>query len=201
MATKLVQRLNEDASILEVTYRGRHTCRQSSHLATASATLNKQEFKQKENEITFRQHEKEKPKQPQKMLSDNVAGLKVKTEDLDTREDDIFPLFSFPSTSTECEYVENQIFSESMMENNFMGSFSPPFISPATSESNYLSVSPFRLINFGLRDNVQISESELTEILSAPTSVANSPIGDLDFQLNEDDFQLNFSFDNHELFS
>lgn len=164
-----------------------------------SASLNKQELK--ENKITFQQHEKEKPKQSQEMLSNHGAGIRVKTEDLDSREDDIFPLFPFPPTPTECEIVENQIFSESMIETNFMSSFSPSFISPATSESNYFSVSPFCMTNFGLGDNVQTSESELTEILSAPTSVSNSPIEDWDLTLNKDDFQLNFSFENPELFS
>ncbi|GLT84738.1 hypothetical protein SLE2022_029540 [Rubroshorea leprosula] len=36
-ASRLVQRSNDDPSIFEVTYRGRHTCEQSSHLATATA--------------------------------------------------------------------------------------------------------------------------------------------------------------------
>lgn len=164
----------------------------------SAISLNKQGLKGNNN--TLQQHEKDKPKQSQEMLFNFGAGLKVKTEGLDTREDDIFPLFSFPSTPTECENVENHIFSESMIENNFMGSFSPPFLSPATSESNYFSVSPCHVSNFG--HNVHTFESDLTEILSAPTSVTNSPIGDWDLPFDKDDIELNFSLDNpDQLFS
>ena len=117
------------------------------------------------------------------------AGLKVKTEDLDNRED-IFPSFSFP---VESEEVENSI---------FMGNLSPAFISPATSESNYFSVSPYHMGSFGLSHNVQTSESDLTEIISAPTSVTNSPIGDLDISsLDKLEFDPSFPFDNLEFFS
>lgn len=191
LATKQVQRLNADPSVFEVTYRGRHTCSQSCQLAMASASLNKQSTK--ENKNTIQQHEKEKTKHSQEILFNFGAGLKVKTEDLDAWVDDIFPLFSFP------ENEENHFFSEPMIDNNFISSLSSSFISSATSESNHFSVSPCHMNNFG--HNVQTSESDLTDILSAPTSVTNSPIGGWDRSFDEDDIQLNFSFDNPDLIS
>ncbi|TXG65333.1 hypothetical protein EZV62_006608 [Acer yangbiense] len=75
-----------------------------------------------------------------------------------------------------------------------MGSFSPKFIFPATSEYNYFPVSPsHNMNNFGLGHRVQTPESDLTEIISAPNSVTNSPIGeDFDFSLVKVDFDPNF---------
>lgn len=145
------------------------------------------------------QHE-EKAKPSKEVFLNFADGLKVKTEDLDTRED-IFPSFSFPCASIGNENEENNIFRESMMENNFLGSLSPTFISPATSESNYFSMSPCHVNNFGIGYNVGTPESELTEIISASTSVTNSPIGDLDLSIDNVDFDTNFPFDNMENFA
>ncbi|XWS32062.1 hypothetical protein CRYUN_Cryun23aG0128800 [Craigia yunnanensis] len=189
LATKQVQRSDEDPTIFEVKYRGRHTCNQVSHFAAT---------KEKGNHYRQKQQLEEKQKQSQEMFLSFEAGLKVKTEDLDNRED-IFPSFSFP---VESEEVENSIFDKSLMENNIMGNLSPAFISPATSESNYFSVSPCHMGSFGLCHNVQTSESDLTEIISAPTSVTNSPIGDLDISsLDKLEFDPSFPFDNPEFFS
>lgn len=123
-------------------------------------------------------------------------GGGLKSEDLEIREDDIFPSFSFPSTPIGSENADNNIFSQTiMLENNFMGSFSP------TSESNLFSLSPCHMNSYGLGHNMQTSESDLTDIISAPTSVTNSPIGNLDFSLDKVDIDPNFPFDNPEFFS
>ncbi|XWS76897.1 hypothetical protein CRYUN_Cryun01aG0217400 [Craigia yunnanensis] len=175
LATKQVQRSDQDPTIFEVKYRGRHTCNQASHFAATSVPVTG-ESKEQGNHSQQKQQLEEKQKQSQEMFLSFEAGLKVKTEDLDNRED-IFPSFPFP---VESEEVENSIFVKSLMENDIMGNLSPPFMSPATSESNYFSLSPYHMGSFGLSHNVQTSESDLTEIISAPTSVTNSPIGDLD---------------------
>ncbi|XP_030966941.1 probable WRKY transcription factor 53 [Quercus lobata] len=188
LATKQVQRCDEDPTIFEVTYRGRHTCSQASHLNVASASV-------KENKRKFQ------PQQQSQEIVFNYGGG-LKSEDMETREDDIFPSFSFPSTPIGSDNADNNIFSESiMLENNFMGSFSPTFISPATSESNLFSLSPCHINSYRLGHNVQTSESDLTDIISAPTSVTNSPIGNLDFSLDKVDIDPNFPFDNPEFFS
>ncbi|KAH7578036.1 hypothetical protein ACOSP7_000855 [Xanthoceras sorbifolium] len=185
LATKQVQKSDEDPSIFEVTYRGRHTCSQNSQLAAmASPSVSKE----KKNHYLKQREQEENPKQSQEGMFNFGAGFKVKTEDLDNRED-IFPSFNFSETSIDGE-------------NYFMGSFSPAFISPATSESNYFPVSPSRMNNFGLGHSVQTPESDFTDIISAPTSLTNSPIGeDFDFSLGKVDFQSNFQFDNLEFFS
>ncbi|XVE77261.1 hypothetical protein DITRI_Ditri13aG0048000 [Diplodiscus trichospermus] len=194
LATKQVQRSNEDQTIFEVKYRGRHTCNQaSSHFAATSVPVARVS---KEKANHFRQKQKqieEKKKQSKEMFLSSEAGLKVKKEELDNREVAIFPSFSL---SVEPEEVESSIFVKALMENDIMGYLSPSFMSPATSESNYFSES------FCLGQNVQTSESDLTDIISAPTSVTNSPIVDLDISsLDKWEFDPSFPFDNLEFFS
>ncbi|EOX95753.1 hypothetical protein QUC31_005197 [Theobroma cacao] len=198
LATKQVQRSDEDPTIFEVKYRGRHTCNQVSHFAVTSVPVTREMSKGQGNHSRKRQQLEEKQKQSQEMFMSLGAGLMVKTEELDTRED-IFPSFPFP---VESEEVENSMFVKSLMENDIMGNLSPTFMSPATSESNYFSVSPCHMGSFGFAQNVQTSESDLTEIISAPTSVTNSPIGDLDISsLDKLEFDPSFPFDNSEFFS
>ncbi|KAA3458798.1 putative WRKY transcription factor 46 [Gossypium australe] len=185
LAGKQVQRSDEDPTIFEVKYRGRHTCNQVPHLVATP--------KEKGNHYREKQQVEEKQKQSKEMLLSFETGLKVKTEDLDNRED-IFPSFSFP---IESEEVQNGLLLNSLMKN-----ISPAFVSPATSESNYFSVSAFHMGNFDFGQNVQTSESELTEIISAPASVTNSPIVDLDISsLEKLEFDQSFPFDNPEFFT
>ncbi|XP_022757520.1 probable WRKY transcription factor 46 [Durio zibethinus] len=197
LATKQVQRSDEDPTIFEVKYRGRHTCKQASHFAATSVPVTR-ESKLKGNHSRQKQQQlEEKQKQSQEVFFSFEAGLKVKTEDLDNKED-IFPSFHFPVESE----VENSMVIKTLMENDIMGNLSPAFISPATSESNYFSVSPCHMGSFGLGQNVQTSDSDLTDIISAPTSVTNSPIGDLDISsLDKLEFDPSFLFDNPEFFS
>ncbi|XVF73049.1 hypothetical protein PTKIN_Ptkin12aG0170300 [Pterospermum kingtungense] len=185
LATKQVQKSDNDPTIFEVKYRGRHTCKQASHNFGATS-------------VPVTGESKEKQKQSQETFLSFESGLMVKTEELDNREDNIFP--SFPSP-VEPENVENGIFVKSLMVNDIIGNLSPAFVSPATSESNYFSMSPCHMGSFGLGYNVQTSESDLTEIISAPTSVTNSPMGDLDFSsLDKLEFDPSFPFDNLDFF-
>ncbi|GLU00790.1 hypothetical protein SLE2022_181340 [Rubroshorea leprosula] len=115
-------------------------------------------------------------------------GLKLRQRSWDSK-DEMFPLFSLPYASVESEEGGNNIYSESMVEYNTMGRFSPSFISPATSESNYFSMWPCRRGSFGIG---QTSKYDLTETVSGAASVTNSPIEDLDFSV---EFDTNFSVD------
>jgi hypothetical protein len=196
-----VQRSDENHSIFEVTYRGRHTCKQASTPPLASPSL-ENDFSKQSKYHSQQQHE-EKPK-PSKEISRHFGFdcNQVKNEDLGSK-DGIFPFFSFPCTSSGNENEENNIFTESMIENSFLGNFSPTFISSTTSESNYFSVSPCHMNSFGIgSQNVQTQGCELTtEKISAPTSVTNSPIRDLDISIDYVDFDTTFPFDNPEFFA
>ncbi|KAK9143949.1 hypothetical protein Syun_013349 [Stephania yunnanensis] len=192
LATKQVQRSDEDPSVFDVTYRGRHTCVQASHIISTSQSANdKAEVQGNHNK-----QEQEKPKQAQEILLNFKTGLKVKTEDLDGTE--FTPSsFSFPSTPIEYTKTENHIFSSLSLDNNFMGSFSPSFVSPTTSGSNYFS--PCRMNN--IAPNFQTCDSDHAEIISAATSCTNSPILDIHFSLDSLEFDPNFPFDSSGFFN
>ncbi|KAF8379670.1 hypothetical protein HHK36_029114 [Tetracentron sinense] len=189
LATKQVQRSDEDPWIFEITYRGKHTCTQASHLIQASASSEKQEPKQNKD---YNHQQQQTERQTQEILMNFRTGLTVKTELLDIPEQTC-PSFSFPpSTSTGFLKAENHIFSPSTLNNNFMGSFSPPFISPTTSESNYYSD---RMNIYGGDHNSQPPEYDLTEIISAATSTTSTPIVNFDFTPDPAEFNPSFPFD------
>ncbi|KAJ4951022.1 hypothetical protein NE237_027854 [Protea cynaroides] len=185
LATKQVQRSDEDPSTFDVTYRGRHTCIQASHLlpAIGSSENSNQRPKQSQHHHHIQQSE-----QAQEILFNFRTGLKVRTNDLDTEEQQLMSSssssFSFPSIPTGCVKTENHIFSPPTMDHNFMGSFSPSFMPPITAESNY----------FGGCGSQNLMTSE---IISAATSATNSPTMDLDFPV---EFDTNFSFNSHDFF-
>ncbi|KAK7338038.1 hypothetical protein VNO77_18635 [Canavalia gladiata] len=189
LATKQVQRSDEDPTIIEVTYRGRHTCTQAKHLnksfpSNINMGLEGYQFHNDQKN----QKLQEKVHQTAEEIFTFETEFDVKTEELETREN-ILPWFCFPSPSIGSENEDNNmILSESMIENPFMESFSPAFISPATSESDLFCLSAFHSGSTGLCQNIQTSESDITEIVSAPTSVTNSPILDLDILLHTGDF-------------
>lgn len=200
---KQVQISDEDASIVEITYRGTHTCIQTHQVTPALASIGKEIPKQSKDHSYVTHLESENQSQPNGGLFEYEQGLGVKIEDLGIMKE-VFPGFSFPSTPIEFHNVHTTIFSDSVTENNFLGSdYSPAFISPETSESDYFSLKPCQMDDsFGLIQNLQHSGSDLTEIISAPTSVTNSPIiGDLDFSLDQVNLDPNFSFDTLEFSS
>nr|WCL15224.1 WRKY9380 [Atractylodes chinensis] len=95
LATKQVQRSDEDSSVFEVTYRGRHTCIQSTQLSKA---LEKKPKKEEETIQDF------KPKQ--QMHLDHGFSFKG----VNTSDEGLFPSFSFPSTPIETENLENLVY-------------------------------------------------------------------------------------------
>nr|ANN87795.1 WRKY7 [Panax ginseng] len=179
LATKQVQKSDEDPSILGITYRGRHTCNQTTH-TTASVSPGKKQKKERD--------EQQLPKQTEETVL-------LKTEEFGSKVVERIPSFSFPSTLIESpENVENNLFPK----NNFM-------ISQETSESNYFPLSQCQCCCSSSHMNTTFgSESDLTEIWSAPNSVTNSPIGDwdlnLNFSLDQVDFDPKFPLDILEFF-
>ncbi|KAF7844450.1 putative WRKY transcription factor 53 [Senna tora] len=200
LATKQVQRSDEDPTILEVTYRGRHTCRKASHMIS-KAVSSKRKMGLGENKVQKRHKIEPEVYMPLEEQNPEAffnfgAELQVKTEDLDSKED-IFPSFCLTSPSIGSENEDNLLFTDTMMENHFMETFSSPkFMSPTTSESNIFCLSP-PPCQFGssglLCQNVQTSESDATDIVSAQTSVCNSPIAELDLFDFDSEFQEFFS--------
>ncbi|GAB4844578.1 hypothetical protein Ancab_037976 [Ancistrocladus abbreviatus] len=209
LATKQVQRSNDDPTVVQVMYRGHHTCKKSSHhpahpplpppaklrkTEAEPAQLHPQQLQLKEQNQLQLLEEQNQLKQIE--LPNYASEQSVKTEeqleDGDDHEEDamLFPSFSFISALVEPENMENYVMGSS--------SFSPAFISPSTSESNYFPASPSRVNGNAMGLNVQTSESDMTEAISAPDSVTNSPIGGFDFSLDQLGIDPNFPFDDPE---
>lgn len=182
LATKQVQKSEENPSLLEATYRGRHTCHHQAALVSPGK-------RKKRGNCQLPENENKIPKQTEEKFINFGKGLKGEEE-----MERIPSSFSFPSTRIESE---NHFFSVDLGGNTLMGSsssYSPPFLTQETSESNYFSLSPCsRMNNFEFAQNLHSPESDLTEFLSDPNPDTNSPIGDLDFDPN-------FPFDILEFF-
>lgn len=212
LATKQVQRSDEDPNVFEITYRGRHTCTQGSGSGSGSAShMNippppaSYEEQEPNNNNMDPQIYSNQPQQNQQLSQDMLlnlrAGLKVQTDNLDTTQhyQHPFPSFDFLASTSNIK-VETQVFPVPMVDNNFVGSFSPSFMSPATSGTDYFSVSPSGINNsFAGHQHVQTSESELTEIISAGTSAKNSSTVALEFPFGQE-FDSNFTFGNSGFF-
>nr|QRX38930.1 transcription factor WRKY33 [Lilium regale] len=120
LATKQVQRSDQNPSILDITYRGDHTCHQKQQLVFPHGET-EQEQSQEVHPLMDRvqpQHH-----QPELLLSFQT-GLRVRT-------------------TGSCIKTDNMVFSSPLgMENCFNSNFSPSFISSAASESNFGGANP-----------------------------------------------------------
>ncbi|XP_008775571.1 probable WRKY transcription factor 41 [Phoenix dactylifera] len=197
LATKQVQRSDENPSVFDVTYHGTHTCHQRSQSVPKSAS---RERELKQNKPNSQEHSQQQ--QDQNLLLTFQRDLKVITQGLGSEAQDKSSLsFSFPSTPVSGVKAEDLFFSSpSALDNGFTGSFSPSFLSQ-TSASNYFSVSPCRMSYHGGGFNLQTAESDLIEIMSAATSDTNSPLMDLDFMLEPVEFDPKFQLDVSSFFS
>ncbi|KAI3792601.1 hypothetical protein L2E82_06484 [Cichorium intybus] len=132
MATKQVKKMDENPTAFEVTYKGIHTCNNVSQLAPPPPSPEKHETKPTHHHLY---HELSSPN-PSDILSNLRANLSVNTWDMDA----ILPSsFSFPSTPFGFSDDDFQSLFPNHMDGEFLQGYSQPFISPATSESNYLT--------------------------------------------------------------
>lgn len=194
-ATKQVQRTDEDPTVFEITYKGQHTCNQINQSVPPPASPEKHETKHDHHHHHHNNHQQQNS---DNILSSLRANLRVNTENLDNSE--TAPSFSFPSTSLGFFTSENQHF-PMLVNDDLLRDYSPSFISPATSESNYFTESPCQMNNYRWANDLQHSQSSLTEMISANTSATNSPIGDLAFSTDYVDLDPNFPFTNSGFFT
>ncbi|KAH9626690.1 hypothetical protein KSS87_021589 [Heliosperma pusillum] len=167
-ATKQVQRSDEDSSIYQVMYTGEHTCYtgpdlQSGQLSSDSAHNSKTE-----------PQEPTSPQQPHQTVQEVYLGLgpedelKIETEE-SINKAQMFRCFSFKSGFLEVGPFD------------ILGC-STDFESPTTSGSNYFSGN----IGSSVGLNVQISESDINDLISGQNSVTSSPtVGDFEFPLDQ----------------
>ncbi|CAL0327461.1 unnamed protein product [Lupinus luteus] len=174
LATKQVQRSDEDPTIFEITYTGMHTCTMASNTFPISTPNENQES----NFDTIPQQQNNILQSLEHQPNPNELGLRVQTENLDSSLHD--PSFASIIKS------ENQIIPPPMLE-NFT---SPSYINPATSGISHFSVSP----------SLASSEFRINDMNSAATSVANSPTVGLESPFDQFEFDSHFTFDNPRFF-
>lgn len=190
-ATKQVQRSDDDPTVLEITYKGAHICGSATNNSVPPSPPEKQELKHSYNHINHQ------PQQPNQILMNFRTNLRVNTGD---SENEIVSPFVFPSTLTHTE-DENQIPISTLVEDNVFGTYPPCFVSPAASGSNYFSIAPCNLEDLGRAQNLQSSDSDFTEIISATASATNSPIAGLDFSIDSVELDPNFPFNTPGFFT
>lgn len=201
VATKQVQRSDEDPNVFEINYRGKHTCTMASDTVPTSTPNENQESNLNANP----QHQNnvlqslENQPNPNELLLNLRAGLRVQTDNLDSLHDQSFASFHFPSTSD--IKTGNQVFPSPMLENTFAENFSSPYMSPATSGISHFSVSPSGVNSFGGNPSLASSGLQINDMISATTSAANSPTVGLEFPFDQFEFDgHNFTFDHNPRF-
>ncbi|KAJ7952126.1 WRKY transcription factor [Quillaja saponaria] len=187
-ATKQVQRSDEDPSIFNITYRGKHTCAHGNNIVPPPAVPEQQDKKQ-HNHNSDVYHG-----QPSQQTLTTFRNSLIINKNLDNAE--IPYPFTFPSTSFGLKTNENHNLPPLAFENKtLLGSVSQSVLPPSTPELNFFSVLPCQTNNSGV-NNMQHSKYDLDEIILANASVTNSPIPDFDFSLDP-----NFPFDIPGFFS
>ncbi|KAL2339653.1 hypothetical protein Fmac_007593 [Flemingia macrophylla] len=199
MATKQVQRSDEDPTIFEITYRGKHTCTMANNVGSSSVPLENQEPSlnnanpQQQQQNILQSLEQ----QPNELLLSLRRGLKVQTENLDSSDQS----FRFP-VSTNIK-TESQVLPSPVLENNYAENFtSPSYMSPAASGISHFSVSPSGVNSYEGNPNLASSGSQINDMIAATTSAPSSSTVSLDFPFDQFEFDgQNFTFDNTRFFS
>ncbi|GKU89167.1 hypothetical protein SLEP1_g3339 [Rubroshorea leprosula] len=194
LATKQVQRSDEDPTIFEITYRGRHTCTQAPSSSQIPPTSSPRKQDQDTHLVNPQQLNQQQSQND--LLLNFQKELRVVTENLDIPQSHPYSSFPFPSTSN--IEAENALISSSVM-----GHFSPSFTSPGASGTgtNYFQIGDEGMTGVQGSLNFQSSNSEITDLISATTSTTNSPTVGLGFPYGNVEFgDPNFSFNNSGFF-
>ncbi|CAM8945314.1 unnamed protein product [Rhodiola kirilowii] len=184
LATKQVQRSDQDPTVFHIMYKGQHTCTKAA--AQCPSTDVAKVIKPVPN--TKRT----------KLCDDQFRfsfGSRNRNEN-NSLVEQVFPTFSsFGYTSGNKNKADDYVFissAEAEEDHQFM--MSPFYMSPATSDSDFFSPCQMGLSQL----NVHRSESDLAEAGSCVNSVSNSPMGVLDFPTGcgsaEMDFDSSFLF-------
>ncbi|OIT29406.1 PREDICTED: probable WRKY transcription factor 41 [Nicotiana attenuata] len=177
LATKQVQRSVGNSSIFEVTYKGRHSCK-IAQSEIFSLENQKRQKHNKKQELVYQRQEQE-------MVIFN-SGPNHKVENFSLTKEEVFTPFSFSPTPLN-PIEETQYFSNSMT----------PFSLPITSElPTYMSLLTDHNEQFAMENILQSSDSDVTELISTPTSISNSPFGgDWDFSMDFEPSTVTFDIE------
>ncbi|KAI0494184.1 hypothetical protein KFK09_024315 [Dendrobium nobile] len=164
LAMKQVQRSDDNPLVLEITYRGTHTCSSMVQLQETDQSLFNQRYS--------------------RALVDLQNSFRMKTEGLNIEAKDSTSLIFFPSTPLNPD--EDLFCSSPNLESSFLSSFSSPLMSPTTSESNCLPLSPCQKLSQGN------PKADHTGIISMATSMTNLTTADMDFMLRTGEMDIDF---------
>ncbi|KAM7267440.1 hypothetical protein ACFE04_009606 [Oxalis oulophora] len=192
LATKQVQRSDEDPMIFEITYRGRHTCTKNLSLPQIP--------------IDQIQNHPESTENPQQDLFNLRSGLEVITENIDSNTTS--HLYSSNSNNTSLPYFpsttsnikpETDVDVDVHSFDKSMENFCSPSIYPSTSHGT-LSIPPtYRLgnnINVFQTTHQDCDQVAQTNSTTPITSTTTSPSIGLDFPFGTLEYDPTFSFDN-----
>ncbi|GAB2224683.1 hypothetical protein Drorol1_Dr00005449 [Drosera rotundifolia] len=182
-AIKQVQRSDEDPSIFDITYKGKHTCRTAAPCSQSMPTS-------PETRVSGLQHLRTAVFRHESNVTTFNAALHLDGQNIDNQ----VPAIGIGSTNS-----GNHIFSTTFENINSYSNFNPIYI-PSTSDVSYFPVSPCNMEQFGGFQHQRNSESDISDIISATTSGTNSPIVPLDFTPETFNFNQGFPFDHSGLF-
>ncbi|XP_024985978.1 probable WRKY transcription factor 41 [Cynara cardunculus var. scolymus] len=139
LATKQVQRTDEVPAVFEIAYKGKHTCNhgptQSAAPSPASPEKHEIEPPHHYHHHHHHHHHQSSPN-PSEVLSDFKANLSVNTTDLGATDPSSFSFSPTPFGILEsCQ----ELLFPNHFDDELLQGYSPPFISPATSELNLFS--------------------------------------------------------------
>ncbi|KAK9094261.1 hypothetical protein Scep_025730 [Stephania cephalantha] len=193
LATKQVQRSDENPLIFDITYRGRHTCMQSSHnpIPTTPQTSQNGEEDHKHKD-QLEQYLKPRSESQEILLNFSSSGLEsIKSENFDNVLQDPTYSFTFPSSSTEIHGFNGS----STLDDPYIvatNNFSPTFMSPTSASPSHMNNN-----NDGVGENFEIHESDLDEIVRVATSSSsNSLVVDRNFAFDALEMDPGFLFGN-----
>ncbi|KAL4574778.1 hypothetical protein LXL04_021616 [Taraxacum kok-saghyz] len=170
LATKQVQRTNDDPNIFNMTYHGNHTCHPKNDTCSS---LPSPSSLSPPSEIQHAPPQNQLLESPKIIQTFQAEYCKSINENLEN------PLLHFPSTS-------NNNFVFPMLNSTFDGNRTPSFISPTTSESTHFK-------------SIVAVESELNDIVSATKSTSFYS-DDVALPFEELEFGNTFNFDNSIFF-
>lgn len=176
-----MQRSDEDPTVFEITYKGKHSCAPDSN---PNAVQDEQVQKQNTNAKDTMQY------QPDDILLNMKNNLRVNTED--THNIDKVSNSNLHLTSGSAGCVMNVSYPAA----NLDGSLMQIFATSATSSSNYLPMSPIQQTSSfgGDFGTVCYSESDRSDMFSSNASTTNSPYLELDFNIDHTNTDQTFPF-------
>ncbi|KAK9145377.1 hypothetical protein Sjap_005280 [Stephania japonica] len=190
-ATKQVQRSDENPLIFDITYRGRHTCMQSSHnpVPTTSQTAQNGE-EDHTHKDQLEQHLKPRSQSQEILLNFSSSSLEsIKAENFSNVLQDHTYSFTFPPSGTEIHGLNGS----STLADPYVvatNNFSPTFMSPTSGSSSQIH-------NNGVGENFEIHESDLDEIVRVATTSASNSVGvDRNFAFDALEMDPSFLFGN-----